>query len=227
MTQRLRLHYVNTTSATSCWRSEDVIIASRARWAVRWSGHLGFEIGMGMGDIRWLTLYPDDLRSAAINADGLALLWFYQCFRPSIHILGFGYLLAKSLGRNGQHRQRIDAMGIIARLSVRPAFWVGIWWSWGATLPRVGEDCRLYLPVAAAITGDTGDICCIYWQHFLVYGEMIWKYFILTKSVTDWTLSRIWDCNVMVSPGPGWITNYYRWFWLHVVEIIKISLYLK
>ena len=32
MTQRKRLHYVNTTSATSCWRSEDVIIASRARW---------------------------------------------------------------------------------------------------------------------------------------------------------------------------------------------------
>ena len=29
MTQRLRLHYVNTTS---CWSSEDIIIASRARW---------------------------------------------------------------------------------------------------------------------------------------------------------------------------------------------------
>ena len=35
MTQRLRIHYVNTTSATSCWRCEYVIFASRARWG--WS----------------------------------------------------------------------------------------------------------------------------------------------------------------------------------------------
>ena len=33
MTQILRLRYVNTTSP-SCWRSEDVIIASRTRWAL-------------------------------------------------------------------------------------------------------------------------------------------------------------------------------------------------
>ena len=36
MTQRKRLHHVNTTSATSCWRSEGVIIASRARWVNSW-----------------------------------------------------------------------------------------------------------------------------------------------------------------------------------------------
>ena len=131
-------------------------------------GRNGIELEMQM--------FPDDLPLANIDADGYCCHFMHSSVRPTIHGLGFVYCI-QSAWKKWPTIWHADVSRWLT-LSIHGCLWILLLvhlsvCSFTAFFLRLGLGQRR----AVVIIGrwllpslvDTGDICCHYWQHILVF----------------------------------------------------------
>ena len=165
-----------------------------------------------------MQMFPDDLPFANIDADGYCCHfmrssvrpWAWVCVLHTKRLEEMAYNLACWYIQMAYTQHSWMLMDIVVGPSVR-LFVYGIF-----SKVRVGakEGGSHYWEMAVVLPSlvDTGDICCHYWQHILVYSAVIIvlfvmavSWYLLTPSLT--LLASVYSRGTMYPPHVSFVTT--------------------